>query len=153
VIVGLDTASTRWHAVTLDGDRLDTEWFQDDTGNADQRRIMLYHSARLFFRRLPDGTHVFCEEPLALKNGRTTRQLALAAGAIWAAHMDLDIWWHWVDVSTWKHQIIGNGNASKQMVALWLNRQHIAYPDQDFYDAHCLALYGRKALTALKEVS
>jgi hypothetical protein len=52
-----------------------------------------------------------------------------------------------VAVASWKKEIVGKGNASKEEVANWLEKY---YPDfynkcqrQDHIDATCIALYGK----------
>lgn len=144
MIVGLDTASTRWHAVQSDGFYL---CINSEQSNVDRRRLELYTAARNYFKTLPPGTTIFAEEPLALaKNGKTTRLLGLAAGAIWAAYVDLDLEWHWVDVAHWKKVVVGNGNASKEMIKDHVMESYrVVYPQADYYDAHCLMIYGIKA--------
>lgn len=143
-IVGLDTASGRWHAVASLGGQIVERSTNAGTVVPDQRRIWLHTTAKKFFRELPAGTRIFCEEPLALKNPKTTSTLGLAAGAIWAAHIDFDLWWFWVNVSTWKKEVVGNGNASKEMVAHWFHTlpTPVHYDEQDFYDARALMVYG-----------
>ena len=77
------------------------------SGDVEIRRAKMYRDAKLVFQELEDGAHLFVEEPLALQNGRTTRVLALAAGTIWSAfiEVDPDAYWHWVDVATWKRHV------------------------------------------------
>jgi len=114
--------------------------------NPDVRRQQLYEEAYNFFALLPVGSHVFAEEPLALKNGKTTRLLGLAAGAIWAAHLRFSMFWYWVDVATWKSKTVGNGNATKDEVQAFVRAHDIDYPEEDLFDAHCLMVYGERQL-------
>lgn len=168
-VVGLDTASNRFHLVanrliskgrgekryhTIQSGPLDPKK-DKQWGNADARRQRLYEDAEAAFGWFPDGAHIFCEEPLALTNGKTTRLLGLACGAIWAAAHAIDpvegrprfdLWWHWVDVSSWKKDIVGNGNASKDMIALHVQMQGRSYEEPDYYDADCLCVYGEQWL-------
>jgi hypothetical protein len=162
IIAGLDTASDRWHVCsTSTKEGLRNAHFRSAVKNTDERRMELYDSARSFFIRLSHmhpGAHLFCEEPLALRNGKTTRVLSLAAGAIWAAHHDLDIYWFWVDVAHWKKVVVGNGNANKDTIREWCEANpgfaHQALGagelerDPDFYDAYCLKLYGVRQIGA-----
>lgn len=149
LVVGLDTAANRWHAVASNGmcgqcgPLKNKAW-----DNPDARRQKLYNEARTFFAFLPNGSHIFCEEPLALQNGKTTRQLGLAAGAIWAAHMEYDLFWYWVNVESWKEKVIGKGAASKQLIQEHLKKAGIEYPEEDLYDAHAIRRYGEIELEA-----
>lgn len=156
VIVGIDTSSrgVAWAALTVNGALQATGAMVDDDANPDVRRITLFFSTRRFLRDLPDGSHVFCEEPLALKNGKTTRLLGLAAGAIWAASLERDLYWHWVDVASWKKAIVGHGNATKEQVRAWAVERHGAtvanVPVPDVYDALAVAHYGLAVVDSLE---
>jgi hypothetical protein len=162
-IIGLDTSTKGFHWVATkplydgsgDGDA-QTYGFCGMAGmDADERRQILFTTARQFFRSLPEGgAFVFCEEPLALQNGKTTRLLGLAAGAIWAAHLDFDVTWFWVDVASWKKDVVGKGNASKEQIrafclanpAFQHEPVHVYEEQPDLYDAWCLKVYGVRQL-------
>lgn len=56
-----------------------------------------------------------------------------------------------VNVQTWKKDVVGRGNASKDEVAAWLKREcpnltDMADGDQDLVDAACVALYGIRVI-------
>lgn len=115
-VVGLDTASNRMHWVA--SQKIDEDhygWVVCNSGDPDGARVQLFNYANGFFGFLPEGTHVFCEEPLSLQNGKTTRLLGLAAGAIFGAFVasGVDAHWHWVDQSTWKKEVLGRGAPPK----------------------------------------
>jgi hypothetical protein len=86
--VGLDHDSHGFYAVCLGGDATHP-WFvyRSKAPDADTRRIQICQEAWLFFASLPERSWIFAEEPLALQNGKTTRVLCLAAGALWAQTM------------------------------------------------------------------
>lgn len=147
-VVGIDTSSKRL-AVSLP--RAKTFVFDAD-GSPDERRIALFRAAKQCFVDLPPKTLITCEEPLALKNGKTTRLLGLAAGAIWAAHLECDVFWLWTDVSQWRRATVGNGNATKAQTRLWVEEQpafadehledFLTYPD--LWDAWAIRQYGEQ---------
>lgn len=159
-VVGLDTDSYGFAAVGLG-----TQWEWTTCvakGDVDERRNVACKDFRDLLDSLDPGTWVFCEEPLSLKNGKTSRVLALMAGALWGQAIDHDIFWSWVDVASWKRVIVGRGNADKSLIrahvrqapsitryegAEWRLEAYEAKPD--LYDAHCLAQYGRLALAQL----
>jgi Holliday junction resolvasome RuvABC endonuclease subunit len=94
---------------------------------------------------------VFCEEAVSVRNLRTYGQLAMAVGAIMAATTLYTRKCYLVPVSKWKQVTIGSGTASKDQVALWLNRVHPAYAarcgaSQDLVDACCITRYGLTVL-------
>lgn len=91
---------------------------------------------------------VVIEEPLIGRGVRSSLQLAQTAGAVLsrlgetATHTRTAF----VEVSTWKKEIVGRGNVTKEEVRNWLEREHPAYAtqcgaDQDRIDATCIGLY------------
>ena len=151
-VVGIDTSSARF-AASLPKQRT---YVFDAEGNPDERRIQLFRAAREFFLKLPGGAHVFCEEPISLANGNTTRLLGLAAGAIWAASTDNDIFWHWMNVSTWKKELGLGANIKKEHVRPAIEalpafrhedrEEFLTYPD--LYDAWAIRVTGVRLLHA-----
>lgn len=150
LIYGVDTGSNRVHMVGLDGTQeyiwVDPKKFPDP----DDRRQDLYVWSVEAFSNIPTTSIVACEEPLALQNGKTTRILGLAAGAIWAAHLQFDVFWTWVNVSTWKRETVGKANANKDQVIEWvkenmgLDFDELGKKGEDFYDAAAIAYCVRK---------
>lgn len=157
-VIGLDTDSNGYSWVAnfiFAEDRYG--WIQCKHKDANDRRNEYTRAAFSMFRSLPPGSHVFCEEPLSLRNGKTNRILGLAAGAIYGAYViaNPDATWHWVDVAHWKKEVVGNGNANKERIRLFV-RDHPRFQDEwmdhvteedfekkkDLYDAWCLMRYG-----------
>ena len=148
MIVGLDTAANRLHAV-LDND---ATWSvgplkgKDWDKVPDDRRAELTKQAKRFFESLPPGTHVFCEDNIALRNPKTNILLAKTTGAVWQAAQDFDLFWHWVPISTWKMEVVGNGNASKEDVKTHAELLGFYNDVEDFNDAFCIRQYGAQRL-------
>jgi len=120
-ILGIDTKSIGIHWMSNFPVGIDDSYYgwavcktqhNDLRRQADLRRLSIFRHAGALANSCPRGTHVYCEEPLALQNGQTTRFLGLAAGAVWAAFHTLvhDIDWHWVDQSSWKKAVLGRGS-------------------------------------------
>lgn len=93
------------------------------------------------------------EEPLVGRSIRSSLQLAHTAGAILSRLGDTKTHTSsaFVEVSTWKKEVVGRGNASKDEVRSWLEATYPAYAvrcgdDQDKVDATCIGLYGAKLL-------
>lgn len=170
MILGLDTSTQRlaW-AVGSDTEPLVYGYFNAPAGEPDERRIALTRRAESLFESLPDGSTVFCEEPLALQNGKTTRLLGLAAGAIWAAHLRCDLTWVWVDAASWKSKKDGidlstyqrqlGTKKHKEAVALWAatcglfdiaEYQLLLRDCPDVFDAAAIWQYGVRALDEVR---
>lgn len=180
LVVGLDTDSNGFHWVSTKtipfNDRLEKYGWSVSKGNVEVRRREMFVNARIFFKGAIDsatvaGTdlHVFCEEPLALQNGKTTRVLCMAAGAVWAAFVVESIlngetqpdgpetYWWWVDVAEWKARIVGRGNANKVQIRDYVRANpswRQLYGNADFesnlnlYDAWCLQIFGSRAIVS-----
>lgn len=155
VVVGLDTASNRWHVVELGSGESRTACCISNDSNPDVRRHDLWSTAHAYFRGLAykhPGAVIVAEEPLSLKNGKTTRLLALAAGAIWAAHLEFDLFFVWADVAAWKKAVIGKGSASKDEIREWsLVHGGDEGWEEDSHDAFAIATYGAQILDALPQ--
>lgn len=164
--IGLDSASNRVHSVhqrtKLKAPKkkfevLDVWEFHAEGDTPDIRRIELYRASREYFATLEilsPRCHIFAEEPITGRNGKTNRLLALAAGAIWAAHLDFNVIFHWVDISHWKKQVIGKGNAKKDDVRAW-SRKHGGKKkwEEDHHDAHAIGVSGAIDLSNLDSTS
>lgn len=125
-VIGIDTNSHGLHWVSTFGIGTETDagekygWLECKDKDVDRRRIETVLYAYALFDKLVDehvptdddqSLHIFCEEPLALQNGKTTRLLGLAGGAIFGAFVvsGLDAYWHWIDQSSWKKAVLGRG--------------------------------------------
>lgn len=88
---------------------------------------------------------------MALQNGKTTRLLGLSAGALWAAHLEYNIFWYWVNVAEWKSGIGLKANAKKLEVESWVRENYGWIPDlddweEDHFDAFCIRYWGAQRL-------
>lgn len=154
-VVGMDTATNRVHCIgPRVGARKRIEQFvvKSSDSNPDVRRHALYKGVSQYFEELagvcPGPFHIFCEEPLSLQNGKTTRLLGLTAGAIWAAHLPFDCYWYWVNVATWKREIVGNGNATKEQIQEWVRSRGWDFAEEDWFDAFCIRELGKRIVNA-----
>lgn len=165
-VVGIDTDSSGYFWVSsfpFDSAGARHGWVRCRQKNSNERIPQFTRQAFDMFRCLPGGSHVFCEEPLALpRNGATTRKLGLAAGAIYAAFCLAipDATWHWVDVAHWKKEVVGNGNANKDRIREFCRENPMWHSHvdpvtdadyekhRDLYDAWCLKTYGVRQVSA-----
>jgi len=96
------------------------------------------------------ANYVFIEEPLVGRGVKASMQISQVAGAVMAMLGNHGIHTELVNVKTWKKDICGNGNASKEDVDMWLSTTHPSYAEacgddrhrQDNVDACCIGLFG-----------
>ena len=162
IVIGIDPAKYGFHAAVLRTDAFGEEHLSLTSLSAEQKDYqlpsMVISKVHMFAVRLlyplvqawPDeDIAVFCEEPVSAgaRNLRTYGQLAMSVGAILSGTTLYTPKCYLVPVSKWKMVTVGSGNASKEQVALWLNRVHPSYAldcagSQDLIDACCIARYG-----------
>jgi len=90
---------------------------------------------------------VYMEMPLVGRSAHSTIVQAQVGGAVLAAADNAGVEIHLVNVNTWKKQVVGKGNSTKEDVAEWLsNNWPDAYTlcsgDQDLVDASALNRFG-----------
>lgn len=88
------------------------------------------------------------------RNLQTGLNLAMMAGALSAAAGAAGAQVVLVAPSAWKRQVVGRGNASKDEVAEWLEREQPVRhgrcgTDQDLIDATCISLYAASLLAGV----
>lgn len=164
LVLGLDTASDRWHAtlriLSGTGSQIIGLYRASiDDPNPDVRRAHLTREFRYALNSIRQPFHVFAEEPIALKNGKTTRLLGLAAGALWGEHLEINCFWHWVEINTWKAHAgmkdyreavahLPDKKRSKEQIVLCSMDRHGGDPEweQDHHDTNLISLYGADML-------
>lgn len=112
------------------------------------RAVQLAELAGYVYTLTDDGQHdlVWVEKPIVGNNHKYSMDISAVCGAIMSdlAHIaEVEM----VDNKIWKKAIVGNGNASKEHVAAWLEATFPRYSalcgaDQDQRDAVCVGLYG-----------
>jgi hypothetical protein len=120
-VIGIDTNSHGFHAVssvpismpsTEPLALLTTEGWTISRSKDYLDRLRLAHAtARAWFAALPAGSSLWVEEALVLpKNPETTRKLVMMAGALYGAFMSArpDATWFFVNVSTWRKDVLGD---------------------------------------------
>lgn len=95
---------------------------------------------------LNDCDLVYVEAPLVGRSVKYSLQVAQATGAV-TSHLSVPS--YFVNVSTWKKAVTGNGNSPKGLVRDSLMELQPGYStvcggDQDLIDATCVALYGEQ---------
>lgn len=130
-------------------DRYGNDW--DDFAVLREAHDRLAQIARAF-----DPLVIAIESPIvgASRNAQTAVKMSMMAGALAAAAGRGSSGIVLVPPATWKHRVVGRGNARKPDVAEWLRTEHPALHaacspsgsdkvDQDLVDSFCLALHAR----------
>lgn len=161
-IVGLDTKTRAMHYLASDGVYMLYNSFTSSQDDHDLARAELFESAREVFSEL-NPAHVFCEAPLALQNGKTTRLLCMAAAAVWCGFVASEVngLWYWVDPATWKKDVLGGAPPRGMKHKPWIRQRVLEmWPERigtaallaafdrepDYFDAWCLLQYGRSVV-------
>lgn len=116
------------------------------------RGMELYALANYTAAACVNADMVYIEEPLVGRGVKASMALSQVAGTLMAKLAGEQIPCDLVNVKTWKSKVVGNGNADKKAIEMWLKENHPKYAahcgDQDQFDAACIALFGRQILTA-----
>jgi Holliday junction resolvasome RuvABC endonuclease subunit len=131
----------------LDGQAMSSVLDLDKTteSRAQQLRILSSHVHDAMV--LHDIDQVWIENTIIGNNRKYSLALTEVKGAVMASVVrgaDVQL----VEIGTWKKQVVGHGNATKDDVRNYIDVTSSAYAalcedNQDLYDAACVALYGR----------
>jgi Holliday junction resolvasome RuvABC endonuclease subunit len=144
-VAGIDLGISKIAVAILEGEELQLEVYHSDRVHRPEQLSQLARFAyNVISRRCVQN--VFIEDNLVGNNVKYSIKLAQTMGAVmsqlvWPYHA------YTANVGTWKKELLGNGNANKLAIQMWLKEHHPAYAelcdgDQDAYDAICIALYG-----------
>ncbi len=145
-IIGIDIDSKKFGMVCIDNDfYISTHFYLSKCRNTDDRIAELYDEVeKLLIKWSPDK--VYIEEPIYVQNFKATKAISESVGNCKSLCRIHRIAFETVHNKTWKKEIIGNGNCSKEDIKQYIIKK---YPDkknmeQDVYDAFGIALYGIK---------
>jgi hypothetical protein len=157
VVVGVDPAASKAAYVALCGPQHMGKQFTHLGKSGGPAAASAWHCTNLFLSwvhfewpGLP--VHVFVESPVVGRGGvRSTMVQCFTSGAIQGAFHDAGCTAQVANVSTWKKQVVGKGNATKEEVSKHLRLRwpalfHSAGGNQDLIDASCIAIYGQQLL-------
>ena len=154
VIVGADVSATRVAFVAL----FEKKFYTMSDTKLGISGAEACHKARgavhKFLDEVPWQTtepiEVYIESPVLGRGGfRSTMVQAFTNGAVQGAFYERGCNVSTANVSSWKKEIVGKGNATKPDVAQsirlrWASLYENVAKDQDLCDASAIALYGRK---------
>ncbi len=149
-VAGIDPDTRAITIVTLGDSPGCVFWRGEAKGRRAEDRIEgLYKE--LFFQHSTLGDDlidwVYIETPVMGVNAKALRDQAIVVGMIrywlWSQDQPHSL----VDNGTWKKAVLGGGKASKEEIAAYAQRVlgMEAGLAQDYYDAACIAEYGRRA--------
>ena len=120
--------------------------------NVDDRIAELYDEMEaLLIRWAPDKAYI--EEPIYIQNFKTTKAIAESVGNCKSLCRIHKIAFETVPNKTWKKEIIGNGNCSKEDTKKFIEKKDPRFigRKEDCYDAYGIALYGAKKMKEKNE--
>jgi Holliday junction resolvasome RuvABC endonuclease subunit len=142
---GVDPGTRKIACFGIDIESNETMYFAFETKKDSRWKELRAIRHRLSQLHVQSGV-VFCEEPVlaGARNIRTTIGIAQTVGVAMSTGLPSYL----VEVSTWKKQTVGKGNADKAGVSDWLRQEYEAYfrscdGNQDIVDAAAIAVYGR----------
>jgi len=149
--LGLDTSSKAIHGVILDGEGNLISIYKATCNTKDsfKKRFpdLMDNFARVLIEEIDIDTldYAMIEEPIFAQNRNVVRTLSEVVGAVWGTICLSDIPVSLVDNGTWKKNVIGSGKATKDAIMKYaIEKWGDEFPEQDYADAACIALYGVK---------
>jgi len=128
----------------------------------EEKLVSLYKwnsKEKSFDLRFPNMTKEFSEElstinkvdfaaieaAIFIQNPKATIAIANVVGAVWAFLLKEDISTTIIDNRRWKKIIVGKGNAKKDDIkAFAIEKWGDRFPEQDYADAACIALWNKR---------
>ena len=149
--LGLDTSSKAIHIVILDESENLIEIYKADCNTKksfkDRFPELMDNFARILVEDINIDTvdYAVIEEPIFAQNRNVVCTLSEVVGAVWGTLCLSDIPTTLVDNGTWKKQILGSGKATKDDILEYaIEKWGDKFPEQDYADAACVALYSVK---------
>tara|TARA_R110002020_G_scaffold54865_3_gene152598 strand:- start:370 stop:840 length:471 start_codon:yes stop_codon:yes gene_type:complete len=155
MFLGLDCSTKAVHGILLDDEENIIEQFKWGSTEKDFvdrfPQILEKFQADLSTINITDLATV--EAAIYIQNPRTTLSIAYVVGAIWSSLSLANICSELVDNRRWKKDILNKGNAKKPEIKEFASAKWgDVFKEQDFADAACIALWGkRRSLDVIEE--
>ena len=152
VVVGIDPAASRLAMVAICGDAFHWKKFPKLGASGHVACAEARLSTIKFLDSLPwnnKNIQAFIEDPVLGRGGfRSTMVQAFTSGAVQGALHEWGCGVHRANVSSWKKEIVGKGNAKKHEVgeslqSRWAALYESISGDEDLCDAASIALFGQ----------
>tara|TARA_R110000824_G_scaffold100319_2_gene238613 strand:+ start:3818 stop:4276 length:459 start_codon:yes stop_codon:yes gene_type:complete len=147
--LGLDCSTLAVHGVLVASDESIVKQYKwsskKKTFEARFPEILLGFSGELSRINIIDKAAV--EAAIFVQNPKTTIAIAHVVGAVWFSLLKRGmIESVRVDNKHWKKEIVGKGNASKKDIKDYaIDKWGDIFPEQDFADAACIALWNKRS--------
>jgi Holliday junction resolvasome RuvABC endonuclease subunit len=143
---GFDCSSKAIHCVLIDDNEMIIEQIKFSSVHKDFE-FRFYEILDKFHDHLSiiNMNMAAIESAIYIQNAKATIAIAsIVAGVKYGLHR-LGISFAAVDNNTWKRQVIGKGNAKKaDIMAFAVAKWGEVFPEQDYADAACIALWRKK---------
>lgn len=146
LIAGVDCSSKSIAFVMIENNEIRLKKLIESSSKDPHTRVSeLFLSFREFMKELPIKPGiVFIEQALFLQNVKTTLMIDATINAVRFVCIENNIPCSIIDNRSWKKSVIGNGKASKEDIAQFVN---LKWPDfgstsQDLMDAASIAMFG-----------
>jgi hypothetical protein len=154
IFIGVDAASARVAFVALRGREFFTMAFTKLGATGGEACNASMDATHSFLDQLPwpvtEPIQAYVEWPVLGRGGfRSTIVQAFTSGAIQGVLYGRGCTTQGANVSSWKKNVVGKGNATKEDVVQslrlrWPSLYREVAGDQDLCDAACVAIYGRQ---------
>ena len=148
--LGLDCSTLAVHGVLISSDEKVVKQYKwgSKKKTFEERfpEILLGFSEELSRINIIDKAAV--EAAIFVQNPKTTIAIAHVVGAVWFSLLKRGmIETIRVDNKSWKKETVGKGNASKKDIKDYaIDKWGDIFPEQDFADAACIALWNKRRL-------
>ena len=152
--LGIDCSTKAIHAIVLDEQENIIEQYKWHSTEKDfvDRFPEILEKFRSNLSTISNTDLAMVEAAIYIQNPRTTLSIAYVVGSVWSFLSSANIRTQLVDNRRWKKDILSKGNAKKADIKKYaVEKWGDVFNEQDFADAACIALWGKRSLDVVKE--
>ena len=152
--LGIDCSTKAIHAIVLDEQENIIEQYKWHSTEIDfvDRFPEILEKFRSNLSTISNTDLAMVEAAIYIQNPRTTLSIAYVVGSVWSFLSSANIRTQLVDNRRWKQDILSKGNAKKADIKKYaVEKWGDVFNEQDFADAACIALWGKRSLDVVKE--
>ena len=145
--LGLDCSSLAVHGVIIDDDEKIISMHKWGSKNKDFSQRFSEITLDFFdeLSRINNIDKSSIEAAIFIQNPKTTIAIAHVVGAVWLSLLWKGIETNRIENTKWKKIILNKGNASKDDIKQFsIDKWGDIFPEQDYADAACIALYSKR---------